>query len=524
MNLYDLLDKYSKENLIAHKSRDSSMTYEELNKKSDAIASYLLKHFHNNKTPIIVFGHKEHLMLVCFLGCVKSGHAYIPIDSSMPKERIKNIVEDSNAELIFNISENKLFLDNINIKNHEDIDTIIENHIEIIPDKRYRVEDEDIHYIIYTSGSTGKPKGVKITSNCLKSFVDWSVKLCGFLEETNSVFMNQAPFSFDLSVMDLYLSLYTGSTLFSIDNQMTSNMKELFNYLKTSNINIWVSTPSFAEMCLADSSFNSNLLPELKVMLFCGEVLTNNCVKKLHSRLKDIKVINLYGPTEATVAVTSIEVDANVANEVNPLPVGHVKNDCKLFIVEETNNLLNSAEDYLEFNGVNYRILPEGEKGEIIIAGKSVSPGYFNNEEISKKVFSKKIVKGIETRYYKTGDEGYIKDSLLYYCGRMDFQIKLNGFRIELEDIENNLREIEFIKNAVVLLVKKENKLQYLAAIVTLNKSLEKKDFEIGLIIKEILKNLIPHYMIPRKIIIKEQLPMTVNGKVNRRLLMEELT
>ncbi|MBI6873665.1 D-alanine--poly(phosphoribitol) ligase subunit DltA [Clostridium aciditolerans] len=523
MNVYDLMDKYSKTNLILRKYRNSSMKYEELIRKSDALASYIIKRFDNNKMPIVVCGHKEHLMLVCFLSCTKSGHAYIPVDSSMSKERIKYIVENSNSKLIFNISDNKLHLDNIDIKNCAEIETIINSHATMIPDKIYRVQDEDIHYIICTSGSTGKPKGVKTTSNCLKSFVNWALTLWDYSEGTHYVFMNQAPFSFDLSVMDLYLSLYTGSTLFSIDNQMISNMKELFSYLKSSDINIWVSTPSFAEMCLTDINFNNNLLPRLKVMLFCGEVLTNNCVQKLQNRFKYISIINLYGPTEATVAVTAIKIDTELSSNVNPLPVGYIKNDCKLFIVEKNNSVLNNDEDCLEFNGVSYRILPEGEKGEIIISGKSVSPGYFNNNEISKNVFSKRIINGIENRYYKTEDEGYIKDNLLYYCGRIDSQIKLDGLRIELENIANSLREIEFIENAVVLPVKKENKLQYLAAVVTLNKVLLKKDFEVGLVIKEKLKNLLSNYMIPRKIIIKEHLPMTINGKINRRLLTEEL-
>ena len=129
-----------------------------------------------------------------------------------------------------------------------------------------------------------------------------------------------------------------------------------------------------------------------------------------------------------------------------------------------------------------------------------------------------------QKRCYRTGDEGYLKDEMLYYCGRRDFQIKLNGFRIELEDIENNLRNIDIIKNAVVLPVLKNEKMQYLAAMVVLNKVLEEKEFKIGVRIKNELKKFLPEYMIPRKITIKEELPMTVNGKINRKALMEEVS
>lgn len=207
-------------------------------------------------------------------------------------------------------------------------------------------------------------------------------------------------------------------------------------------------------MCLADSSFNSELLSKMKLFLFCGEILTNSCVSKLNDRFKYSKI----GPTKATVAVTSVIVNEELNKNNIPLPVGKVKEDCKIFILNNEG-----------------KMAADGEKGEIVIVGDSVSVGYYNNKEMTERSFLKMVIDDIEYRAYKTGDEGYIKDGILHYCGRIDFQVKVNGFRIELEDIENNLRKIELIKSAVVIPVMKERKIQYLAGVVTLAKQIEKK-------------------------------------------------
>lgn len=523
MDICDLIDNFASENLMAHVYRESTMSYKELNEKSNSLGAFLIERFGEDKTPIAVYGHKEHLMLVCFFACIKSGHPYIPIDASTPVERLGDIIENSKARIVFNVADKDVKTENCDIMPLMDIEKIIQDYEGRLPDNKYRVKDDDIHYIIYTSGSTGKPKGVRITSNCLKSFVDWSKEYLEELSEKHCVIMNQAPFSFDLSVMDLYLSMFTGSTLYSIDKNMIANLKELFAYLRSSNISVWVSTPSFAELCLSDSSFRRELLPELKIMLFCGETLTNNCVNRLQERFEGLKVINLYGPTEATVAVTGVEIDRNMCETINPLPVGYVKEDCEILIVGEGRDSKTPDKSFIEFNGLFYEILKDSERGEIIIGGESVSPGYLNNEEVTKKVFTSYNINGSIKRYYRTGDEGYLNNGLLYYNGRIDFQVKLNGFRIELEDIESNLLSIKFIDKAVVLPILKEGKLHYLAAVVTLNEKFEEKDFAISLKIKENLKERLPEYMIPRKIVIKENLPMTTNGKIDRKLLTEEL-
>jgi D-alanine--poly(phosphoribitol) ligase subunit 1 len=297
-----------------------------------------------------------------------------------------------------------------------------------------------------------------------------------------------------------------GRTIFGIDKNMIGNFKELFEYFKKSKIAMWISTPSLVEMCMVDKNFNKSLLPDLEKLFVAGEVLTNNLVNSVFERFGDIELINGYGPTEATVLVTAIGMDKNQAKELEPIPLGYPMDNCLIKIVDDT-----GAE------------VPEGEKGEIILVGDSVSIGYHNNPEMSEKSFFRVQVADGEKRAYRTGDVGYIKNGLVYYCGRKDFQIQLDGFRIELEDVENNLRKINFVSNAVVLPVKKEGKVTHLCAFVTLNQRIEEKDSKIVLRIKDELKKLIPPYMVPRLVKIKNLFPTNPNGKINRELLLEEI-
>lgn len=505
MSLIHTIDKYgkSKQYQVAHIYREKKITYEELRKKSDALAAFIIENYENDKCPIMVFGHKESEMLVSFMGCVKSGHAYIPVDSSLPNDRIKEIIEVANPKIVIAIEKLNLQLPQVEIITLDVLNDIFKEYDGNVVDDINYVKENEVYYIIFTSGSTGKPKGVQITLQCLESFINWGLSLCG---GNKNIFMNQAPFSFDLSVMDTYLSLASGGTLFSIDKKMISNMKELFYYLNISDITTWVSTPSFADMCLSDSTFNSTILPNLKTMLFCGETLTNSTVEKLHNRFSNTAIYNTYGPTETTVAITSIKVDKEINCKEKPLPVGYCKDDTHVFIVDK-----------------NLNILQEGNKGEIVIAGDSVSIGYLNDEKNTNKSFYKIKIKDKEIRAYRTGDKGYLKNNLLYYNGRLDFQVKLNGYRIELEDIESNLKKVKNVENAVVIPYTKDEKIQYLIGVVKLKENIEEKEFKIAMMLKNELKNHIPEYMIPRKIVIKNQLPITQNGKVDRKLLMEEM-
>lgn len=505
MDLISKIDNYAKDdNLIARIYNDEVLTYSQLKEKSDALACYIIKKYGEDKKPIVVFGHKEHEMIIAFLACVKAGHPYIPIDNSTPINRVIEIIRNSNCELVINIGDVNLEGENnIHNINKEEVENIINVYSGKIPDQSHKVKDDDDFYIIYTSGSTGIPKGVRITLSCLESFVNWIDETFEFTSNKGTI-LEQAVFSFDLSIMSLYPSLYTGNTLYVLDKKVSSNSSNLMSSFKRGNISICISTPSFIQMCLANVNFNKEFIGKINKFIFCGEALGINCVKKIQERFRSAKIFNTYGPTEATVAVTSIEIDKDLCKEEKELPIGIVKSDCYIKIIDEEGNFLN-----------------DGEIGEIIIIGNSVAKGYYNNKDLTEKYFNEFRFDGETKRYYKTGDLGYLKNNVLFYSGRKDFQIKFDGYRIEIEDIESNIMKIHYIEKAVVIPIKDEEKVSSLTAVVTLNKIFPMDEFEVSLMIKKDLNKSLPRYMIPKNIIINKLIPLNINGKVDRKAINE---
>lgn len=483
-------------------SKRFELTWKQLDDYSDKLA-YRIEKECNSKKPVIVYGHKDPYMLVCFLACVKSGRAYCPIDISVPDIRVNSIIDSVQPDLI-------LAVESYNYSNYKILEktTIlewIESENNVI-DKAHYVKENDVFYIIFTSGSTGSPKGVQITRDCLDNFIKWALTLGKpYRENQVYTFINQAPFSFDLSVMDVYLSLYLGGRIWALQKTVQSKLDYLFTTLKHSNANVWVSTPSFADVCLVDSKFNMSLLPELSNFLFCGETLTNKTAENLIERFPCSEVVNTYGPTESTCAITGLTITKEVLEKYNPLPVGYEKPGTFITIEDEEKKLLS-----------------EGEEGEILITGDSVSVGYFQRPELNEKAFEKRVVNGKEYRAYHTGDKGYKKDNLLFYCGRLDFQVKLHGYRIEIEDVESNLMKVENVNKVAVVPVYKESKVNSLTTfVVYLNRPDNVSDFDLGLKIKSDMKKFVPDYMIPKKIKFIDSLPMTNNGKVDRKSLKE---
>lgn len=488
---------------IAYHSMLGSITYEELDQYSDNFAIYLNEKLPNDdKKPILVYGHKSPYMLICFLACVKSGRAYCPIDISVPLERIKIIVQEIDSSCILTTEKLELIPPkNCLLLNLEQIKVFAKKeHKKIALDQR--VKEGDVFYIIFTSGSTGAPKGVQITTSCLNHFLDWSSQLGNLKnQKEETIFLNQAPFSFDLSVMDLYTSLYLGGTLWALEKQVQENMKLFLESLKCSKVTVWVSTPSFVELCLSDQTFNHQLLPELEVFLFCGETLNNNTYEKLQAEFPKAEIINTYGPTESTVAVTGIHITKDINKKYKPLPIGIPKEGTTVLIMDDKGN-----------------IKQNGEKGEIVIIGDTVSVGYYKNKEQTEKKFGFYEIDGLKKRMYHTGDEGYKQNELLFYTGRMDLQIKLHGYRIELGDIEHNIRKLTYIKNAVVIPARKGEQVVSLTAFV-IAKMEEEREFEKSQRIRKDLKEHLPLYMIPKKIRFIDSFPMTNNGKIDRKKL-----
>ena len=485
MNLIERIDHWSAvaPETVAHISADRSLTYGELRRRSDTLAVYLIDRFGNDdRSPIALLGHREPEMLIAFLGVVKSGRPYVPIDTALPQQRIDKIVATSRAAALLSAQDVAQF------SRRE------------IRGNTTQVKKDTPFYILFTSGSTGEPKGVIITLACLEHFVSWILAEQRFSK--GEVFLNQAPFSFDLSVMDLYCSLATGSTLFSIGRDLIESPKQLYRALATSGVTTWVSTPSFAQMCLVEDTFAEPMLPRLRRFLFCGETLTPQTAAQLLARFPQAKVWNMYGPTEATVATTSVQIDAAILEQYSPLPVGRVMPGTRIFVLDQDG-----------------RELTANERGEIIVAGPNVSPGYVGRRDLTAHAF---FEYGGQ-HAYKTGDRGRFRDGLLFFEGRIDEQIKLSGYRIELGDVETNLRKLETVRDAVVIPVIENGTAQSLTAFIMLAVREEPSDFKLAHNLRSQLRERLPAYMLPRKFVFLDAFPMTVNGKVDRAALTRSL-
>ncbi|HHS2987753.1 TPA: D-alanine--poly(phosphoribitol) ligase subunit DltA [Staphylococcus argenteus] len=463
---------------IAVRHTTDELTYQQLMDESSKLAHRL----QGSKKPMILFGHMSPYMIVGMIGAIKAGCGYVPVDTSIPEDRIKMIIEKVQPEFVFNTTDESFDSVVGDVFTIEDIKT---SQDPVIFDSQ--IKDNDTVYTIFTSGSTGEPKGVQIEYASLVQFTDWMLELNKSGNEQQ--WLNQAPFSFDLSVMAIYPCLASGGTLNLVDKNMINKPKLLNEMLTATRINIWVSTPSFMEMCLLLPTLNEEQYGSLNEFFFCGEILPHRAAKALVSRFPNATIYNTYGPTEATVAVTSIQITQEVLDQYPTLPVGVERPGARLSTTDE---------------------------GELVIEGQSVSLGYLKNDQKTAEVFN--FDNGIRT--YHTGDKAKFENGQWFIQGRIDFQIKLNGYRMELEEIETQLRQSEFVKEAIVVPVYKNDKVIHLiGAIVPTTEVTD--NLEMTKNIKHDLKSRLPEYMIPRKFEWMEQLPLTSNGKIDRKKIAE---
>ncbi|HSN11057.1 MAG TPA: D-alanine--poly(phosphoribitol) ligase subunit DltA [Propionibacteriaceae bacterium] len=488
----------------AHTYRGQHLSYLQLWSASTLVAERIAGELGHDGSPVLVYGHKEHAMPVAFLGAVRAGHPYVPVDISWPADRIASVVEESRARLVIAVRPlpHGITMEGVTVLDGEHLARGI---VPPGPLGGLRpVRPEDPYYVIYTSGSTGRPKGVQITSASLARFVDWATTLPGEAEADGSrVWLNQAPFSFDLSVMDLYAALTTGATLHSLDSATVANARALHDELGRSDVSVWVSTPSFADLCLADPAFDATLLPRLRTFLFCGETLSPTTAAALLERFPDARVVNTYGPTESTVAVTSVRIGPEHLDG-SALPVGRAKPGTTILIRDEKG-----------------ATLAAGESGEIVIAGDTVSAGYLHRPDLTDAAFTLVDVDGVPTPAYRTGDLGRLDaDGMLFFGGRLDGQIKLHGYRIELEDIETNLRRVAGVQQAAVLAMRGEDGgVTHLHGFVQLDRVPDGSPLAVATGLKRELRTYVPDYMVPKVLTVVERIPMTPNGKADRRAL-----
>lgn len=499
MIVLEQLKHYAQTDRIALVNREERLSYKELDARSDAFTAWLLDTFGEDRSPVVLCGDKETDFLPCIFGALKSGRAYVPIDSVVPDDRAARIVADVQPTVIVDFTGRKMDVP-AKVLTPAELEGIFSTPAEVSSENW--IPDTAPAYILFTSGSTGRPKGVPITAGNLDAFCQG---LLPFYREEGGVVLHQVSYSFDVSGCAVYAGVSRGMTLFTVDHRMAANLQECFAALEKSDLTLWVSTPSFAELCVQSERFGEGLLPHLRQFLFCGEVLTHTLCGTLGKRFPAAKILNTYGPTEATVLVTAAEITEEIRRDSRSVPIGSAIDGVTLRLEQD-----------------GQTVTGEEQTGELLILGPTVGPGYFSRPNLTGKSFFTDPGTGL--RGYRTGDLCYQKGGLFYYCGRADNQLKLGGYRIELEDIEANLQRLPNVRRAAVVPVQDTNgKAQYLAAFLLLAEPDGLTPLKRAIALKKQAAAYLPAYMIPRKLMAVESFPLNVNGKIDKKALASRL-
>ncbi len=472
---------------IALVHSDQSITYKLLQQRSDNLANYIMLDLNVRKAQIGVLCNNSIDMVIAIISILKSGSAYVPLDLNAPQDRKNTIVRDCNIQLI---------LTDVGGDEIEGV-TMID-----LRDKRKIISSGDSHYdqnidnpayIMYTSGTTNKPKGIPIShTNIVNQLIGLENQFC-FKSDFHHVLM--ANLTFDPSVQQIFLPLLTNGTLHLISKERQIDVIALSNYISSRCLNVFNTVPTVMNNLLINNDL-SNLGHKIDIVILAGELFSRRLYKKLIDSHKIREIINIYGPTEATINTTSYLCQDN---EKGIIPIGTPLPNYEVYILNE-----------------NKKILPIGMPGEIAIAGKGIAKGYLNDPENSAvKFFSSKELNG--KILYLTGDLGkWNENGYLEFISRIDRQIKLNGIRIEIEEIENAISSIKEIKEAVVLLKKVTNN-DILCCYYVEEQPIEEMQ------IIEALRRTLLDVMIPKSFTKIEKIPFTKNGKIDTKLLPDPL-
>ncbi|OOM76199.1 tyrocidine synthase 3 [Clostridium puniceum] len=476
-------------NKTALVSNGQCLTYRELNERANQLGNLLVKNGVGKEEIVPILCDRSIDTIIGMLAIIKSGAAYLPIDEDYPETRIKYMLEDSKSKIIL-IKKHQL--DKVNLEKIN-IQLIDSSSKEIFKESKENLSNvntvTDLVYVIYTSGSTGKPKGVCLENKNLVNLVNNP----DYIEiKSNDKILQSGSLSFDASVFQIWITLLNGAALHLEEKTLIINGNALENYINQNEITVMLMpTPLFNQYCES----NIEIFQDLRCLIVGGDVLSSKQVSKITKIYKDLKILNAYGPTENTVISTLYEVkgkwDENIA-----IPIGTPISNSTTYIMDRNNNLL-----------------PIGVSGELCVGGAGIARGYLNRGNLTKEKFIENPYVSGE-KIYKTGDLAeWLSDGNIHFMGRMDYQVKINGFRIEMQEIEGELLKYSKVKEAVVVDKKDESGNKYLCAYVVSNEKVSSKK------IKEFLKKELPSYMIPSHIMQLESMPVNSNGKVERKAL-----
>jgi amino acid adenylation domain-containing protein len=486
---------------IALSHHASSLTYHELNDQANQLAHYL-KNTMNTPSPIIGICLEPSIeLLIGILAILKIGSAYLPLDPIYPFERLGFMLEDAKATALITTE---------NIKQHFNthgcqaicIDTEREKiNEQSILNLSLPINDHDLAYVIYTSGSTGKPKGVMLMQRNLQCFMHWFDQALNTTSQ--DVFDFSSSISFDFSVPMTLFPLIKGARIAICDEKIKKDPLMYIQHLISEKITIIKLTPSYFRQ-LKEFITLEQTLPNLRLIIFGGEVLLKNDIKNWLEQFPHQIIMNEYGPTEATVATTWLFLNKeNIGDFKNNLPIGKPATNTQIYVL---NNQL--------------QILPIGEIGEIYIGGVGVAKGYLNLPDMThEKFIPDPFNTNTQARLYKTGDLGrYTADGYIEFLGRIDHQVKIRGFRIEIGEIEECLTKHTSIKQAIVIIEENQSELEEKKLIAyCLPKNL--KHLPTVTELRDFMLEHVPDYMVPANFVFIRAFPLTQNEKIDRKAL-----
>ena len=465
------------------------LTYAELNAKANRLARLLREKGVKRNDLVAIFFRRSPEMIISILAVLKSGGAYLPIDPEYPKERIAGILEDSGASTVLTHSSlaNKL-------GDHELI--ILDNITKILDQKSGENlepvnSSDDLAYVMYTSGSTGKPKGNLITHYNISRVV----KNTNYIDITEKdTVLQLSNYSFDGSTFDIYGALLNGAKLVTVNQDILLDVAELSELIKNQGITLFFVTTALFN-ALVD--VNIDCFKTIRKVLFGGERVSVRHVAKAFEFMGPGRMIHVYGPTESTVFATYHNVN-EINNRLSTIPIGKPLSNTKIYIMASDGKLQ-----------------PVGIPGELCISGKGLAKGYFNRPELTAEKFVQNpFIYG--ERLYKTGDLArWLPDGSIEFLDRMDTQIKLRGFRIELGEIEAQLLKHENVREAVVLCREDNDGNKFLCAYIVADAELLEMD------LRSHLSRELPDYMIPSHFAQLQSMPLTPNGKIDKKILNE---
>ncbi|SHJ71295.1 hybrid non-ribosomal peptide synthetase/type I polyketide synthase, partial [Aquimarina spongiae] len=480
-------------NRVALEFQEETLTYKELDDQSNQLAWVLQQEGVGPNTIVGVLTDRSHETVISMLAILKAGGAYLPIDIDYPKERIDYMLEDSQTSIVVTNQESYEVADKIKVvlfgealQKSENTEPLATLH-----------QPNDLCYVIYTSGTTGNPKGVMIEhKNIVRLFFN-EEPLFDFNE--NDVWTMFHNHCFDFSVWEMYGALLFGGKLIVVPKMVSKDPEAYWNVISNKGVTIVNQTPSaFNNLIEADANSNTTI-SGVRYVIFGGEALKPGKLKTWYQKYPNTKLINMFGITETTVHVTFKEIgleeiENGISNIGVPIPT------LSVYILDK-----------------NLQMVPQGVTGELFVGGDGVARGYLNREELTNTKFISNPYKPNE-RLYRTGDLArYLKNGELEYIGRIDNQVKIRGFRIEIGEVENQILKC-FAWDDVVVVVRKDK----LDNNTLCAYFVSKETMDIAKIRTQ-LSGTLPDYMIPSYFVQMDTLPLTSNGKIDKRKLPEPI-